>query len=56
MWAQGLTIGILIAAGMLVQSNKANGTGFRKRGVDHSWKDIIELQEAEQKKSDASHS
>ena len=47
MWAQGLTIGVLIAAGILTQSqrNKAH----QNRSVDHSWQNILEEQEREEK-------
>lgn len=49
MWAQGLTIGILIAAGAVASVNKARVEPWQKRGVDHSWKDIIALEEAQKK-------
>ena len=50
MWAQGLTIGVLIAAGALThaQRKKALEDGPIHHGaVDHSWRDIIEHEEAE---------
>ncbi|KAF9006700.1 hypothetical protein BDQ17DRAFT_1465355 [Cyathus striatus] len=42
MWAQGLTVGLLIGAGALTHSNRA------KRAIDHedhSWRDLLEQQE-----------
>ncbi|EKM79948.1 hypothetical protein AGABI1DRAFT_113193 [Agaricus bisporus var. burnettii JB137-S8] len=45
MWAQGLTIGLLIAAGAL--------TGTKRREIanagDHSWADVIEQQDRDRK-------
>ncbi|KAI0092726.1 hypothetical protein BDY19DRAFT_502019 [Irpex rosettiformis] len=42
MWAQGLTVGVLIGAGVLTQSQRAEA--FKERQVDHSWANIIEGQ------------
>ena len=47
MWAQGLTIGVLIAAGILTQSQRSEAQAHRS--VDHSWKNILEEQEKEEK-------
>ena len=47
MWAQGLTIGILIAAGILTQSQRAQE--HANRSVDHSWAEILQEQEKEEK-------
>jgi hypothetical protein len=55
MWAQGLTIGVLIAAGMIAHSNRSRGIVHEKHKVDHSWRDIIALQEAESKKAQLPH-
>ncbi|TFY73360.1 hypothetical protein EWM64_g10652, partial [Hericium alpestre] len=38
MWAQGLTIGVLIGAGILTHSQRQAAV----RPVDHSWKDLLE--------------
>ncbi|KAJ3753785.1 hypothetical protein EV360DRAFT_52849, partial [Lentinula raphanica] len=38
MWAQGLTIGILIAAGALKHSQRSDAV---ERHVDHSWQDVV---------------
>jgi len=47
MWAQGLTIGLIIVAGALTQTRRAarieNGMN------DHSWKDVIDQQERDRK-------
>ncbi|KAI0751644.1 hypothetical protein C8Q80DRAFT_1268846 [Daedaleopsis nitida] len=45
MWAQGLTIGVLIAAGILTQSQRSDSQQTRR--VDHSWKNILEEQARE---------
>ncbi|KAH9918178.1 uncharacterized protein BXZ73DRAFT_80645 [Epithele typhae] len=55
MWAQGLTIGIIIAAGVLTHSQRAkrfeeeirDGHLVRHLPEDHSWKDILEEEERE---------
>ncbi|KAI0774136.1 hypothetical protein C8Q74DRAFT_1368639 [Fomes fomentarius] len=51
MWAQGLTIGVLIAAGILTQSQRREAN--ENRSVDHSWKNILEEQEREDKEIQA---
>ncbi|KAJ3525346.1 hypothetical protein NM688_g8415 [Phlebia brevispora] len=48
MWAQGLTIGVLIAAGALThaQRQKAIEEGpIHHRAADHSWRDIVEYEQ-----------
>ncbi|KZT12594.1 uncharacterized protein LAESUDRAFT_718871 [Laetiporus sulphureus 93-53] len=48
MWAQGLTIGVLIAAAVLTHSRKMKSMdeyGHRLVEPDHSWRDIIEQEE-----------
>ncbi|CAL1700997.1 unnamed protein product [Somion occarium] len=40
MWAQGLTVGVLIAAGVLTQSSRR--AAVEHRGEDHSWKNMVE--------------
>ncbi|CAL1701005.1 unnamed protein product [Somion occarium] len=50
MWAQGLTIGVLIAAGVLTHSMHTNleeDGPVRHLPADHSWKDIIEEEQRE---------
>ncbi|KAI0698526.1 hypothetical protein C8T65DRAFT_660480 [Cerioporus squamosus] len=47
MWAQGLTIGVLIAAGVLTQSQRSQA--HQNRSVDHSWQNILDEQEREEK-------
>ncbi|KAI0824772.1 hypothetical protein BC628DRAFT_410619 [Trametes gibbosa] len=54
MWAQGLTIGIIIAAGVLTHSQRAkqydeeDDHRFRHIAPDHSWKDILDQEAKEQ--------
>jgi len=48
MWAQGLTIGILIAAGALTHAKRAKEVdeyGHRHIEPDHSWRDIVAQEE-----------
>ncbi|KAH9918187.1 uncharacterized protein BXZ73DRAFT_105312 [Epithele typhae] len=45
MWAQGLTIGVIIAAGIMTQSQRAEHAQHRQ--VDHSWANILAEQERE---------
>jgi hypothetical protein len=50
MWAQGLTIGILIAAGIVTHSERADAANHH--AVDHSWRELLEAEakEAESRK------
>ena len=49
MWAQGLTIGLIIAAGALTQGRRI---AIAKEGnQDHSWRDLIEQQERDRKEA-----
>ncbi|KAH9482343.1 Respiratory supercomplex factor 2, mitochondrial [Psilocybe cubensis] len=51
MWAQGLTIGLLIVAGALTQSKRA---AFSKESQnDHSWKDVLDQQERDRQQEAA---
>ncbi|KDQ64181.1 hypothetical protein JAAARDRAFT_52163 [Jaapia argillacea MUCL 33604] len=43
MWAQGLTVGVMIAAGAIAHANRAKVEA--SRGVDHSWRAIIEAEQ-----------
>ncbi|KAG6840644.1 hypothetical protein C0991_005367 [Blastosporella zonata] len=45
MWAQGLTIGLLIVAGALTQSKRA--AAAQHPNTDHSWRDMLAHQEQE---------
>ncbi|KAG5339168.1 Altered inheritance rate of mitochondria protein 38 [Termitomyces sp. T112] len=45
MWAQGLTIGLLIVAGALTQTRRA--AAAKHPVTDHSWRDLLEAQEQE---------
>ncbi|KAJ2917455.1 hypothetical protein MD484_g2946, partial [Candolleomyces efflorescens] len=51
MWAQGLTIGLLIAAGALTHNSKKEMA--KETHLDHSWRDIIEQQERDRKLEEA---
>ncbi|ESK95087.1 ynr018w-like protein [Moniliophthora roreri MCA 2997] len=50
MWAQGLTIGILIVAGALKHGQRQ---GAVKKAEDHSWREVLEQQELERKEDEA---
>ncbi|KAI0677095.1 hypothetical protein C8Q78DRAFT_987559 [Trametes maxima] len=60
MWAQGLTIGIIIAAGVLTHSQRTREYDaeedhrFRHIAPDHSWKDILDQEEKEQAQATSS--
>lgn len=41
MWAQGLTIGVLIGAGILTHSQRQAALEQRSRSVDHSWQTFL---------------
>ncbi|KAI6034935.1 mitochondrion protein [Pisolithus orientalis] len=43
-WAQGLTLGVIIATGALTHSQHAKAAQMRKRG-DHSWEDVLDDQQ-----------
>ncbi|KAI0723147.1 hypothetical protein C8Q76DRAFT_721782 [Earliella scabrosa] len=53
-WAQGLTIGIIIAAGIMTHKQRAQAyededeRRVRHLPVDHSWKDILDAEQKEQ--------
>jgi len=55
MWAQGLTIGVLLAAGALTHKNRqdAAASGMRRSPTDHSWKTFLDQQEREQEERKA---
>ena len=49
MWAQALTIGVLIAAGALTHAQRQkqiNDGPIHHQAADHSWRDIIEHEQA----------
>ncbi|KAG6373065.1 hypothetical protein JVT61DRAFT_1832 [Boletus reticuloceps] len=50
MWAQGLTIGVLVAAGAMTHKNRqeAAANGMRRSATDHSWQTFLEEQQREQ--------
>lgn len=50
MWAQGLTIGILIATGIITHSQREEAA--KHNAVDHSWRELLEVEarEAESRK------
>ncbi|KAH0828672.1 hypothetical protein J3R83DRAFT_3039 [Lanmaoa asiatica] len=50
MWAQGLTIGVLIVAGALTHRNRqeAAASGMRRSPADHSWQIFLNEQQHEE--------
>ncbi|KAF9223162.1 hypothetical protein BS17DRAFT_782455 [Gyrodon lividus] len=48
-WAQGLTIGVLVAAGALTHKNRQDAatSGMRRAPADHSWESFLDQQERE---------
>ncbi|KAF4575279.1 hypothetical protein EYR40_004986 [Pleurotus pulmonarius] len=50
MWAQGLTIGIVIAAGALMHSRRAQAADHHH--ADHSWRDLLEQQERDKQEAE----
>jgi hypothetical protein len=50
MWAQGLTIGVLLATGILTHSQR--GVTAKHRVIDESWRELLdaEAREAESRK------
>ncbi|KAF8969355.1 hypothetical protein BDZ97DRAFT_1902489 [Flammula alnicola] len=51
MWAQGLTVALLIAAGALTQTRRA---AMAKEGnADHSWRDVLDQQERDRQEEEA---
>ncbi|KIJ16251.1 hypothetical protein PAXINDRAFT_168766 [Paxillus involutus ATCC 200175] len=55
MWAQGLTIGVLVAAGALTHKNRqeAAASGMRRAPADHSWQTFLDEQEREKEERKA---
>ena len=49
MWAQGLTVAVLIAGGIAThtQRKKAFEAGPVRHNTDHSWRDIVEHEQVE---------
>jgi hypothetical protein len=45
MWAQGLTIGILIAAGVITHSHREDAA--KHPTIDHSWRELLEAEAKE---------
>ncbi|OXC67140.1 hypothetical protein AYX13_04419 [Cryptococcus neoformans] len=46
MWAQGLTVGLLVGGALLAGANSSPSDEYsKKREGDHSWRDILELDE-----------
>jgi hypothetical protein len=46
MWAQGLTIGILIAAGIVTHSHRAEAA--KHPTIDHSWRELLDAEAKEE--------
>jgi hypothetical protein len=51
MWAQGLTVGLLIAAGALSHSRRL--AQAKEGKADHSWRDVLEQQEEDRRNAAA---
>ncbi|PCH41531.1 hypothetical protein WOLCODRAFT_24814 [Wolfiporia cocos MD-104 SS10] len=51
MWAQGLTIGVIIAAGIATHSQRKEAQEHRQ--VDHTWQNMVEEFQAEEKMAQA---
>ncbi|GJE84520.1 respiratory supercomplex factor 2, mitochondrial [Phanerochaete sordida] len=53
LWAQGLTLGVLIVAGVATQAQRASADQgpVRHLEADHSWRDIVEHELQEQKQA-----
>jgi len=49
MWAQGLTIGVLIAAGVLTHTNRAEAA--QHRNTDHTWQNMVEEFQEEERQA-----
>lgn len=52
MWAQGLTIGIVLAAGILTNANRQEAS-ITARATDHSWAAMLEEQRLEREQQKA---
>ncbi|KZT29418.1 hypothetical protein NEOLEDRAFT_1175112 [Neolentinus lepideus HHB14362 ss-1] len=48
MWAQGLTLGVLIAAGAISHASRQKTNNERRAIPDHSWRDILEQEQREE--------
>lgn len=55
MWAQGLTIGVLIGAGILTHSQRQAALQHRSRSVDHSWQTLLAEQAREKEEERRVH-
>lgn len=56
MWAQGLTIGVLIAAGVMTHARRAKEIDegpVRHIEADHSWRDVLEAEEQARRNAQA---
>ncbi|KAH7909457.1 hypothetical protein BJ138DRAFT_1127676 [Hygrophoropsis aurantiaca] len=51
MWAQGLTIGVLIAAAALTHAHRADAANMRRIPADHSWEHLLEEQRIEKEQA-----
>ncbi|KAF9226755.1 hypothetical protein BS17DRAFT_502412 [Gyrodon lividus] len=47
LWAQGLTIGVVIAAAALTHAQRAQAADMRQHGGDHSWQYALEAERLE---------
>ncbi|KAI6038525.1 hypothetical protein EDC04DRAFT_3141444 [Pisolithus marmoratus] len=49
-WAQGLTVGVLLVAGALTHSQRQQALEARKAPTDHSWQTFLDEQEKERQR------
>jgi len=52
-WAQGITIGVLIAAAALTHAQRSEAAAMRRKNTDHTWAHVIEEQQLAKDKSKA---
>ncbi|KAG1752485.1 uncharacterized protein EDB91DRAFT_1102875 [Suillus paluster] len=51
LWAQGLTIGVIIATAALTHSQRAQATNMRKYSPDHTWAHLLDEQRLEKERA-----
>jgi len=51
LWAQGLTIGVIIAAAALTHSQRAQAANMRKHSPDHTWVYLLDKQRLEKERA-----
>ncbi|KAG2369760.1 hypothetical protein BDR07DRAFT_1388273 [Suillus spraguei] len=51
LWAQGLTIGVIIATAALTHSQRAQAANMRKHSPDHTWVFLLDEQRLEKERA-----